>query len=90
MDNTAILSRGNAIYALKKAKKKRQPEELKFDPESRLYRSYLLFSDYKRLLDWISKTKSPTASESCRTRKRTSSKRENRNSKRGFFGEFVS
>jgi hypothetical protein len=37
MDNTAFLTKGNAIYAQKRAKKRARPEELTFDPNKRLY-----------------------------------------------------
>jgi hypothetical protein len=37
MNNTAILTAGNAIYSQKRAKKRGRTEELTFDPEQRKY-----------------------------------------------------
>ena len=37
MNNTAILTAGNAIYSAKRAKKKGRIEEIKFDPEARRF-----------------------------------------------------
>ena len=37
MNNTAILTAGNAIYAQKRARKRAKIEELAFDPDSRKY-----------------------------------------------------
>jgi ribosomal RNA-processing protein 17 len=37
MNNTALLTAGNAIYSNKRAKKRARIEELTFDPEQRKY-----------------------------------------------------
>jgi len=39
MNNTALLTAGNAIYSNKRAKKRARIEELIFDPEQRKYGS---------------------------------------------------
>jgi len=37
MNNTAILTAGNAVYSRKRAKKRARVEELTFDPQQRKY-----------------------------------------------------
>ena len=39
MNNTAILTAGNAVYSHKRAKKRGRIEELTFDPQERKYPS---------------------------------------------------
>jgi hypothetical protein len=48
MNNTAVLTAGNAIYSRKRAKKKARIEELKFDPEERKHDpSSTQFADFE-------------------------------------------